>query len=189
MTIIERPSVNTKLKEVFRGKVVNKAHTINTGVDEFPRYVLEYLIDNYCSEETFHEDMEKVVRRLKETFVYGAEAEKIRHYIRENRASLGHRQPGSPAGRDGGQVLGHHLGHQRELCQHPEEHRQPVSDAALRRHVGHHRSDLRRDRGPQQEDPPFQGDRVHAVPGQRHQPGRVHREARASSRPTNGSTS
>lgn len=77
--------MNLKLKEVFKGKVVNKAHTINTGVDEFPRYVLEYLIDNYCSEETFHEDMEKVVRRLKETFVYGAEAEKIRHYIRENR--------------------------------------------------------------------------------------------------------
>jgi ATP-dependent Lon protease len=78
--------MNLKLKEVFKGKVVNKAHTINTGVDEFPRYVLEYLIDNYCSEETFHEDMEKVVRRLKETFVYGAEAEKIRHYIRENRS-------------------------------------------------------------------------------------------------------
>jgi len=29
--------------------------------------------------------MEKVVHRLKENFVYGAEAEKIRHYIRENR--------------------------------------------------------------------------------------------------------
>ncbi len=41
-------------------------------------------IDNYCAEETFHQDMEKVVRRLKEAFVYGAEAEKIRHYIREN---------------------------------------------------------------------------------------------------------
>jgi ATP-dependent Lon protease len=77
--------MNDKLKEVFKGKVVNKAHTINTGVDEFPRYVLEYLIDNYCSEETFDQDMEKVVRRLKETFVYGAEAEKIRHYFRENR--------------------------------------------------------------------------------------------------------
>lgn len=77
--------MNTKLKEIFSGKVVNKALTINTGVDEFPRYVLEYLIDNYCSEETFHQDMEKVVRRLKETFVYGAEAEKIRHFIRENR--------------------------------------------------------------------------------------------------------
>ncbi len=77
--------MNNKLKEIFRGKVVNKEHTINTGVDEFPRYVLEYLIDNYCSEETFHEDMEKVVRRLKDSFVYGAETEKIRHYIRENR--------------------------------------------------------------------------------------------------------
>lgn len=77
--------MNQKFKEIFRGKVVNKALTINTGVDEFPRYVLEYLIDNYCSEETFHADMEKVVRRLKENFVHGAEAEKIRHYIRENR--------------------------------------------------------------------------------------------------------
>ena len=75
--------MNFKLKEIFSGKVVNKAHPINTGVDEFPRYVLEYLIDNYCSEETFHDDMQKVVRRLKETFVYGAEAEKIRHFIRE----------------------------------------------------------------------------------------------------------
>jgi len=78
--------MNQKLKDVFKGKVVNKALTINTGVDEFPRYVVEYLIDNYCSEETFHADMEKVVRRLKENFVHGAEAEKIRHYIRENRS-------------------------------------------------------------------------------------------------------
>jgi ATP-dependent Lon protease len=77
--------MNLEFKETFRGKVVNKAHTINTGVDEFPRYVLEYLIDNYCAEETFHQDMEKVVRRLKENFVHGAEADKIRHYIRENR--------------------------------------------------------------------------------------------------------
>lgn len=77
--------MNTKLKEIFKGKVVNKAHTINTGVDEFPRYVLEYLIDNYCSEEKFDEDMGIVVRRLKENFVHGAEAEKIRHFIRENR--------------------------------------------------------------------------------------------------------
>jgi ATP-dependent Lon protease len=77
--------MNQKFKDVFKGKVVNKALTINTGVDEFPRYVVEYLIDNYCSEETFHADMEKVVRRLKENFVHGAEAEKIRHYIRETR--------------------------------------------------------------------------------------------------------
>lgn len=77
--------MNTKLKQIFRGKVVNKALSLNTGVDEFPRYVLEFLIDNYCEEATFHEDMEKVVSRLRASFVYGAEAEKIRHYIRENR--------------------------------------------------------------------------------------------------------
>lgn len=77
--------MNIKLKEVFKGKVVNKVHTLNTGVDEFPRYVLEYLIDNFCSEETFNEDMSKVILRLKENFVHGAEAEKIRHFIRENR--------------------------------------------------------------------------------------------------------
>lgn len=68
--------MDDKLREVYTGKVVNKAHTINTGVDEFPRYVVEYLIDNYCTEETFYEDMELVVRRLKENFVHGAEAGK-----------------------------------------------------------------------------------------------------------------
>ena len=36
--------MNLKPKQIFKGKVVNKAHTISTGVDEFPRYVLEYLI-------------------------------------------------------------------------------------------------------------------------------------------------
>ena len=34
--------MNNNLKEVSKGKVVNKAHTLNTGVDEFSRYVLEY---------------------------------------------------------------------------------------------------------------------------------------------------
>jgi len=77
--------MNTRFKEVFTGKVVNKRLTFNTGMDEFPRYVLEYLIDNYCDEETFEEDFERVKRSLRENFVHGAEAERIRSYIRENR--------------------------------------------------------------------------------------------------------
>lgn len=77
--------MNTHFKEVFAGKVVNKKLTFNTGMDEFPRYVLEYLIDNYCSEETFDEDFERVKRRLRENFVHGAEAERIRSHIRENK--------------------------------------------------------------------------------------------------------
>lgn len=35
--------MNEKLREVFQDKVVNKSHAINTSVDEFSRYVLEYL--------------------------------------------------------------------------------------------------------------------------------------------------
>ncbi|MDD5368148.1 MAG: BREX system Lon protease-like protein BrxL [Anaerolineaceae bacterium] len=77
--------MNLHFKETFAGKVVNKKLTFNTGMDEFPRYVLEYLIDNYCSEETFEEDFERVKRRLRENFVHGAEAERIRSYIREHR--------------------------------------------------------------------------------------------------------
>lgn len=77
--------MNQRFKEIFAGKVVNKRLTFNTGMDEFPRYVLEYLIDNYCSEENFEEDFERVRRRLRDNFVHGAEAERIRHYIRENR--------------------------------------------------------------------------------------------------------
>ena len=77
--------MNLRFKETFAGKVVNKRLTFNTGMDEFPRYVLEYLIDNYCSEETFDEDFQRVKRRLRENYVHGAEAERTRHYIRENR--------------------------------------------------------------------------------------------------------
>ena len=64
--------MNTHFKEIFSGKVVNKKLTFNTGMDEFPRYVLEYLIDNYCDEETFEEDFEQVKRRMRENFVHGA---------------------------------------------------------------------------------------------------------------------
>jgi ATP-dependent Lon protease len=77
--------MNTRFKDTFRGKVVNKRLTVNTGVDEFPRFVVEYLIDNYCTEETFQDDLQQVIKRLRENFVHGAEAEKIRHQIRETR--------------------------------------------------------------------------------------------------------
>jgi ATP-dependent Lon protease len=77
--------MNTRFKDTFRGKVVNKRLTVNTGVDEFPRFVVEYLIDNYCTEENFLDDFQQVIKRLRENFVHGAEAEKIRHQIRETR--------------------------------------------------------------------------------------------------------
>lgn len=39
--------MNGKLKRIFAGKVINKALTREVGLGEFPRYVVEYLIDNY----------------------------------------------------------------------------------------------------------------------------------------------
>lgn len=48
--------MNLRFRDVFAGKVVNKRLTTNTGMDEFLRYVLEYLIDDYCNEETFDGD-------------------------------------------------------------------------------------------------------------------------------------
>ena len=39
--------MNQTVRQVFTDAVVNKALTINTGVDEFPRYVVEYWIENY----------------------------------------------------------------------------------------------------------------------------------------------
>jgi len=77
--------MNIRFKDRFRGKVVNKRLTVNTGVDEFPRFVVEYLIDNYCTEESFQDDLQQVIKRLRDNFVHGAEAEKIRHQIRETR--------------------------------------------------------------------------------------------------------
>jgi ATP-dependent Lon protease len=77
--------MNLRFRQVYAGKVVNRRLTFNTAMDEFPRYVLEYLIDNFCQEETFEEDFELVERQLRENSVHGGEAERIRHYIRENR--------------------------------------------------------------------------------------------------------
>ena len=59
--------MNQKLKKVSGGRWSTRSMRSTGGVDEFPRYVLECLIDNYCSEETFHADMEEVVRRLNVT--------------------------------------------------------------------------------------------------------------------------
>src|SRR5258705_241187 len=77
--------MNTHFRDTFRGKVVNKRLTVNTGVDEIPRFVVEYLIDNYCKEENIQEDLHQVIKRLRDNFVHGAEAEKVRHQIRESR--------------------------------------------------------------------------------------------------------
>ena len=74
-----------RIQETFSGKVVNKASDPQHGNGRVSPLRVGVLIDNYCEEETFEEDFELVKRRLRENFVHGAEAERIRSYIRENR--------------------------------------------------------------------------------------------------------
>ena len=78
--------MNEKLKDIFRNKVVNKRLPTNIGGGHIPRYVVEYLIENYCTEENFEEDLRKVERKLRGNFVRGDEVELIRHQIRESRS-------------------------------------------------------------------------------------------------------
>ena len=61
------------------------ALTFNIGLDEFLRCVPEYLIDNYCEEETRNEGFQMINRCLRENFVHGAEAEAIRFDIARKR--------------------------------------------------------------------------------------------------------
>lgn len=72
------------IKEIFGGKVVNKALTRMQDLQEFPRYVVEYLIDNYCKEETFDQDISKVKKRLMENYATPSEAEILKHKIRQS---------------------------------------------------------------------------------------------------------
>ena len=72
-----------KLKRIFGGRVVDKGKTRITSLEEFPRYVLEYLIGNYCEEETFEEDLLQVTKRIRENFAQASEAEVIKHRIKQ----------------------------------------------------------------------------------------------------------
>jgi uncharacterized protein YuzE len=56
--------------------ILNNSNTLNTGVHEFQRGVLEYLIDNCCSEDTFAQYVES--SRMKVTYDREADALYIR---------------------------------------------------------------------------------------------------------------
>jgi len=101
--------MNQKLKEVFRGKVVNKAHTINAGVDEFPRSVLEYLIDNYCSEWDGRDVVSEGVKKRSQPSA--SECLRVRLPLDQTRS-------GTKGGREGEGVEGYIF--KRHFCSLPE---------------------------------------------------------------------
>jgi len=79
--------LNTKLNEVFIGKVVRKDLVkVVKGNAIVPSYVLEYLLGQYCAtndEETIKAGIEQVKEILKKHYVHRNEAGLVRSHIKE----------------------------------------------------------------------------------------------------------
>lgn len=73
----------SKAKEVFKGKVVKKKFSRVEGFKEFPRYVLEYLIDQYCTEENIQQGIKKVEKVIREHYAEGSDKNALKHAIRK----------------------------------------------------------------------------------------------------------
>ena len=116
------------------------------------------------------------MKRLRENFVHGAEAEKIRHQIRESRnhaiiASLEVRLQETED-----KYWGTISAINENFVNVTESSSAAVPHAVVGRHVGNDHAQLRRDRGSRQEDSAVQGHGVHAVSDFRHRCQRVHRK-------------
>ena len=86
-SILSDNYLNTKLNEVFAGKIVRKDLTkkIKEGAN-VPVYVLEYLLGMYCAttdEESIADGVKNVKSILSENFVRPDEAQKIISKLRE----------------------------------------------------------------------------------------------------------
>jgi len=76
-----------KVRTIFEGKIIDKSKTRILDLQEFPRYVVEYLIDNFCKDETFQEDLAKVKAKLLSEYATPREADRLKHRIKQSRRS------------------------------------------------------------------------------------------------------
>lgn len=74
-----------KAREVFGRLVVEKRRTRLSDLKEFPRYVLEYLINQFCPGEDFDAEIGRVRRKLAENYASPADAPRILHELKQKR--------------------------------------------------------------------------------------------------------
>lgn len=74
-----------KPREVFGRLVVEKRRTRLSDLKEFPRYVLEYLINQFCPGEDFDAEIARVRRKLTENYASPADAPRILHELKQRR--------------------------------------------------------------------------------------------------------
>lgn len=75
----------SKPREVFGRLVVEKRRTRLSDLKEFPRYVLEYLINQFCPGEDFDAEIGRVRRKLAENYASPADAPRILHELKQKR--------------------------------------------------------------------------------------------------------
>lgn len=79
-------SVDTKPREIFGRLVVEKSHTHLTDLKEFPRYVIEYLINQFCPGQDFEQEFAQIRRKLAQNYASPADAPRILHEIKQRRS-------------------------------------------------------------------------------------------------------
>jgi ATP-dependent Lon protease len=78
-------TTDAKPREVFGRLVVEKRRTRLSDLKEFPRYVLEYLINQFCPGEDFEAEISRVRRKLAENYASPADAPRILHELKQKR--------------------------------------------------------------------------------------------------------
>jgi ATP-dependent Lon protease len=78
-------AAEAKAPEVFGRLVVEKRRTRLADLKEFPRYVLEYLINQFCPGEDFDAEIGRVRRKLAENYASPADAPRLLHELKQRR--------------------------------------------------------------------------------------------------------
>jgi ATP-dependent Lon protease len=78
-------TAGAKAREMFGRLVVEKRRTRLADLKEFPRYVLEYLINQFCPGEDFDAEIGRVRRKLAENYASPADAPRILHELKQKR--------------------------------------------------------------------------------------------------------
>lgn len=77
---------HTNPRDVFGRLVVEKARTRLTDLKEFPRYVIEYLIDQFCPGIDFDRELAQIRRKLAQNYASPADAPRILHEMKQRRS-------------------------------------------------------------------------------------------------------
>lgn len=78
-------SNSDKPREVFGRLVVEKRRTRLSDLKEFPRYVVEYLINQFCPGQDFEAELARVRRKLAENYASPADAPRLLHELKQKR--------------------------------------------------------------------------------------------------------